>query len=114
MKFPEASVELVGTTAIRGIHDGPAAPTVFGAVRICLYPEFGDCVGRDLDDLRRESLIARSIGVVIHAVQLVVVCCAAEPIYVDGALPAAGSDTIQNRVGDAGREQRQVGRRSSV
>src|SRR3954447_15726668 len=104
MKFPEASVELVGTTAIRGIHDGPAAPTVFGAVRICLYPELGDCVGRDLDDLRRKPLIAGPVRVVVHAVQLVVVCSAAEPIYVDGALPATGSNTIQDRVGNTRRE----------
>ena len=107
-ELPCAAAKLIGPRSVRGVDDGTAAAAVLGAVVVRLDLELGDRVGRDLNHLVREALVAGAVGVVVDAIELEVVRRVAKPVHVERALAAARPDAVLIRLEHPGRQQRQV------
>ena len=98
------AVQLVGARAHGDVDGGTAAAAVFSAVVVGDDLELGDGIRGGLRHLVRETLVAGAVGVVVHAVQQVVVVGAAEAVHIEGPFARGGG----RRLVDAGGQQREV------
>ena len=86
-KLPDRAVQPVAAAAHRGVDHSASYTAIFRAVVICNDREFLDGVWRDLNDLIRETLVGRTVGIVVEAVEDKVIVRAAHPTDVEGSLP---------------------------
>ena len=84
-ELPGIAVELVGAAAIRDVDGRAGRTAVFRALVVRHDAELADRVGRRLHHLIREPLVARAVGVVVHAVDQEVVERAAQAVDVERA-----------------------------
>jgi len=78
-------VELVGTALACHVDGGAGRAAVLGALVVGDHLKLSNGVGRGLNDLVVETLIALAVGIVVHAVDHVVVEHAALAVHVEGA-----------------------------
>ncbi len=93
-KLVERGVELVGAAAGGNVDGRAGGAAILRAFVVGNHLELGDGVRRGLDDLVVEALIALAVGIVVHAVQQIVVEHAALAVDV----VCAGAD----QAGDGG------------
>ena len=83
MELPGGALERVRAAPHRRVHDRAARAAELRAEVIGLHLELFDRVRRDLDHLVREALIARSVGVVVDAVENEAVERASQAVHVE-------------------------------
>ncbi len=113
-ELPRFTVILIGAAFDAGTDHGAGRAAELGTVVVGFNFELGKRVRIGLNHLIRKALVAGPIGIIVHTVEHEIIQLAALAVDVERSIAAGVGLIFERRFGDAGREQSEIGIRSSV